>query len=258
MSTGREGWSGMPAKRGLILGGTGEARQLAEILAGDPGFALVTSLAGVTSAPNIPTGEIRKGGFGGWDGLAKYLKDEKIDFLVDGTHPFAVRISRHAVAACELGETEYFSLLRAPWEKRPEDNWIPVADMTQAAEVVPARARAFLTIGRKDIPAFLARTDVTWTSRSIESLDLKLPANWSHLEARPPFSLEDELAFLELHKFDVLITKNSGGATGAKLEAARQLSVPVIMVARPTPLIPASAETAPDMAKLLQVRFATI
>ncbi len=248
----------MPAKRGLILGGTGEARQLAEILAGDPGFALVTSLAGVTSAPNVPTGEIRKGGFGGWDGLAKYLKDEKIDFLVDATHPFAVRISRHAVAACEQGETEYFSLLRAPWVEKPEDNWIPVADMTQAAEVVPARARAFLTIGRKDIPAFLTRTDVIWTSRSIEPLDIELPTNWVHFLAQPPFSLEDELAFLKHHEIEVLITKNSGGATGAKLKAARQLSVPVIMVARATPLVPPSAETAHDMAKLLQVRFATI
>ncbi|MBZ0215584.1 MAG: precorrin-6A/cobalt-precorrin-6A reductase, partial [Fimbriimonadaceae bacterium] len=83
----------MPVKRGLILGGTTEARQLADMLAGDPGFEMVTSLAGVTSVPHVPTGEIRKGGFGGWDGLARYLEEEKIDFLVDATHPFAVRIS---------------------------------------------------------------------------------------------------------------------------------------------------------------------
>lgn len=248
----------MPSKRGLILGGTREARELANLLADDPTFDLVTSLAGVTSAPHVPTGEIRKGGFGGWDGLAEYLRDEKIDFLVDATHPFAVKISRHAVAACETAGIRLFSLVRPPWTAQAGDNWSVVPDMASAAKTVPPNKRAFLTIGRKDIPAFLNRTDVTWFSRSIEPPGLDLPANWSHFEDRPPFKLEDEVAFLKNEKIDLLVTKNSGSdATIAKLKAARQLVLPVIMVARPTHEKTPDAETAKDMADLLRTQIST-
>jgi len=245
----------MPAKRGLILGGTREARQLADMLADDPVFQLVTSLAGVTKTPNVPTGEIRKGGFGGWDGLARYLGDEKIDFLVDATHPFAVRISHHAAKACDEAGVVYLSLVRPPWKRGPDDNWIPVPDMAAAVKTVPAGSRAFLTIGRKDVAAFLTRTDVAWLARSIEPPDIDLPANWTHFEARPPFSLQHELEFLKENQVDILVCKNSGGATESKLAAARELGLRVVMVNRAAPARAPSAETVEELARLLRARF---
>jgi precorrin-6A/cobalt-precorrin-6A reductase len=85
-------------RRVLILAGTNEARVLANRLVAD-GYDVTSSFAGVTENPILPQGKIRKGGFGGVDGLRRYLDNDKIDVVIDATHSFAAIISRHVVEA---------------------------------------------------------------------------------------------------------------------------------------------------------------
>ena len=135
----------------LILGGTAEAAELAARLAGDDRLETVTSLAGLTRLPNVGAGRVRRGGFGGPDGLAAFLKDERYDALIDATHPFAAQIAAHAAEAAEKAGVPRVKLLRPPFERTPEDRFIPVADMTAAAAALPQGARVFLAAGRREI-----------------------------------------------------------------------------------------------------------
>jgi precorrin-6A/cobalt-precorrin-6A reductase len=220
-------------RRVLILGGTGEARGLAAALV-ERGFDVVTSLAGVTAEPALPAGEVRRGGFGGVEGLAAYIAEADIGLVADCTHPFAAVISRHAGAAAALRGIAYVRLERPAWRAGPGDRWQEVADVAAAVAALEPGATAFVTIGRKELAAFAERGDLRVIARSIEPPDLALPAGWKLVLGRPPFTLEAEMALMRGEGVSVLVTKNAGGeATRAKLEAARTLGLPVIMVARP-------------------------
>jgi precorrin-6A/cobalt-precorrin-6A reductase len=220
----------------LILGGTAEAVQLAEACAAIPRFRIMTSLAGRTRAPTRPPGEVRIGGFGGADGLAQFLRTSTIDRVVDATHPFAVRIGRHAEQACRALGVPRVRLLRPPWQRQPADRWIVVEDLAEAARCLPEHGRrAFLTVGQRDLDAF-AGLDQWFLVRTIERPPAWPLQNGAWLSARGPFHIEDEIALLREHAIDVLVTKASGGdATYAKVAAARALGLPVIMVRRPPP-----------------------
>lgn len=228
--------TGRPAGRGgrvLILGGTAEAREVAKALLAR-GHDIVTSLAGVTRHPHEPEGAVRKGGFGGVDGLEAYLRRNGVTLLADATHPFAVVMSAHAVEAAERLGLPCLRLERPAWEPGAGDLWLRMPDIGEAAEAVPQGARVLLTIGRKEIAPFVARSDLSGLARMIEEPEAPLPPNWTLLLARPPFLAEAERALMRDNAITLLVTKNSGGRTEAKLEAARALGIPVVMIERPT------------------------
>jgi precorrin-6A/cobalt-precorrin-6A reductase len=221
----------------LIIGGTAEARALAEACAPRPELAVITSLAGRTRAPRDLPGEVRVGGFGGAGGLARFLRARAIDRVIDASHPFARQIGRNAAAACEAAGIPRLRLLRPPWRRQPGDRWIEVGDLSAAARRLPALGRrAFLSVGHQDLAAFAGLAGVWFLVRTIEPPE-RLPLDQALcLQGRGPFSLETELALLRAHEIDVLVTKASGGAaTYAKLAAARELALPVLMLRRPPP-----------------------
>lgn len=219
----------MHAKRILVLAGTHEARLLANRLVKD-GYDVISSFAGVTAHPLLPQGEIRTGGFGGADGLRKYVAEAHIDFVVDATHPFAAIISRHAAQAVP----RLLRLERRAWVAQEGDNWINVPDIGAAVAALPFEARVLLTIGRKEIAPFMSRPDLSGVGRMIEPPDNKLPATWRLVLQRPPFDLDDELILLREARISHVASKNAGGSeTAAKLEAARLCHIPVVMIARP-------------------------
>jgi precorrin-6A/cobalt-precorrin-6A reductase len=219
----------------LVLGGTAEGRQLAEELVAD-GVAVMSSLAGRVSSPRLPAGETRIGGFGGAEGLAEYLVQHRIRAVVDATHPFAARITANAVTACERTETPLLVLHRPPWTARPGDRWTTVPDLPAAAATVARHhpdAAVLLTVGRQGVDAFADVGQRFWL-RSVEPPDPPLPARHQILLDRGPFTPAGERELLQRLRIDVLVTKNSGGPmTAAKLTAARELELPVVMVDRP-------------------------
>ncbi|MFL5259451.1 MAG: cobalt-precorrin-6A reductase [Hyphomicrobiales bacterium] len=222
----------MRGRRILILGGTREARELAERLVMEGAFP-TTSLAGATKAPARPQGDLRIGGFGGVRGLTDYLASGGFEALVDAAHPFAAQISAHAAEAASLTGVPIIRLERPPWEPQPRDKWHMFADHLSAANAVLTGDRLFLTVGRKELAPFFEREDVTGIVRTIEALD-PVPRGWALVRSRPPFEVAAECALMKGHGVDVLVTKNSGGNdTRAKLDAARELGVRVIMINRP-------------------------
>lgn len=223
----------MPGKRILILGGTGEARALANRLI-DAGHGVVTSLAGVTQAPRLPEGEVRRGGFGGSEGLAAYMRGGGFQILIDATHPFAAQISRHAAAAAQACELPLYRLERPAWMAEEGDRWTGVADIAAAVAALPANARVFLTVGRKEAGAFLARADLAGIMRMIEAPKEELPPRWNLILGRPPFTIASEKELMTANRIGHLVGKNAGGEeTRAKLIAARETKIPVVMIARP-------------------------
>jgi precorrin-6A/cobalt-precorrin-6A reductase len=238
----------MRRERILILGGTGEARELAPMLAAQ-GFSVITSLAGVTENPLLPEGEVRRGGFGGIAGLADYLRREGIAMVADATHPFARQMSVHAEQACREAGLPLLRLERRAWRPEAGDRWTSVSSVAEAATSLPRGSRALVTIGRKEIAAFLAREDISGLARMIEPPDLPLPAGWTLLLQRPPFGLAEERKLMGEHAITRLVTKNSGGAaTEAKLVAARELGISVTMVQRPHKPEVQTFETAKELA----------
>ena len=217
----------------LILGGTAEARDLAATLIGE-GYDVVSSLAGVTKTPLLPRGEVRRGGFGGEEGLLDYLRDGKIDAVVDATHPFAATISRHAHGAAARAGIPYCRLERPEWVPEPGDVWIDAATAADAAARLPTGASVLLTIGRQTIEPFVARPDLSGLVRMIEEPPHTLPERWTLVLARPPFSLDGEIRLIVDNRITHLVSKNAGGEDGrAKLKAARETKIPVVMIARP-------------------------
>jgi len=220
----------------LLLGGTGEAVALAARLADDTRIEAITSLAGRTRAPAAIAGQVRIGGFGGTDGLAEYLATEKIDLLIDATHPYAARMPHGAAEACARTGVPRLRLLRPPWAPIDGDRWIAAADLAAAAAALPGLAHGvFLTTGQRDLEAFAPLTDIWFLVRLIEPPVVPLPL--AHCEirlARGPFSAEDEIALMREHRIEAVVSKNSGGeATYGKIAAARALDLPVIMIERP-------------------------
>jgi precorrin-6A/cobalt-precorrin-6A reductase len=231
----------------LILGGSSEASALARALAGDPRYAAQLSLAGRTEIPAPSPVPVRIGGFGGAEGLARFLAEQHIDLLVDATHPFAVQMKINAIEAARMANVPLLAVRRAAWIAQEGDNWIEVADMQNAALALgEAPKRVFLTVGRQELAPFRLVPQHDYLLRSVDAPPPEaLPPRAEVIAARGPFSVDDELELLRTHRTDRLVTKNSGGeATAAKLEAARIMNLPVVMVRRPLlPLAPASVET---------------
>jgi precorrin-6A/cobalt-precorrin-6A reductase len=223
----------MQRRRVLIFGGTGEARELADLLVAD-GFEVTTALAGVTSQPHLPRGTIHSGRFGGADGIARFAKAEEFDLLIDATHPFAARISANiASASGDLG-VQCWRLERAAWQAEEGDQWTEVADFAEAATAVPANGRVFLTIGHRGLEPFFDRLDLSGVIRVIEEPKFALPPGWQLIRSRPPHPLVDELDLMNQSHVSVLVSKNAGGtATYTKLVAARQRGIKVVMIRRP-------------------------
>lgn len=227
----------------LILGGTAEARELATALDA-AGVPVTSSLAGRVKRPRLPAGEVRIGGFGGPEALAHWLQEHGVAAVVDATHPFAERISASAAAACPRACVPLLRLQRPGWSERPGDRWLWVDDLDAAAAAIPSLGeRVLLTTGRQGLPAF-AGIDAWFLVRCVEEPDPPLPRRHQLLLDRGPYSVEGELALLDEHRIDLLITKDSGGTlTEAKLDAARRRGLPVIVVRRPPRLGVASVST---------------
>jgi precorrin-6A/cobalt-precorrin-6A reductase len=220
----------------LILGGTAEAAELAARLAGDARLETVTSLAGLTRLPNVGGGKIRRGGFGGPDGLATFLKEGGYGALIDATHPFAAQIARHAAEAAEISATPRVKLVRPPFDRTAEDRFVPVKSMQAAADALPKNARVFLAAGRRELSPFVERPDLWCLVRMIEppAAGEKLPKGELIL-GRPPADSESEIALFKEKRIEWIVSKDSGGGAGAKILAARKLTLPVVLVERPTP-----------------------
>jgi precorrin-6A/cobalt-precorrin-6A reductase len=218
--------------RVLVLGGTGEARRLATALVAD-GVDVLSSLAGRVADPRLPPGEVRIGGFGGAAGLAEWLRANPAAAVVDATHPFATAMTAAAVSAAGATGVPLLRLQRPGWSARPGDDWRWVDSPAGAAEAVQGFGCVFLTTGRQGLAAFSGLT-ARCLIRSVDPPEPPLPARTTTVLARGPFSLDDELALLREHAVDVVVTKDSGGSmTAAKLTAARELGLPVVLVRRP-------------------------
>ena len=218
----------------LILGGTAEARQLAAALVAD-GLDVTSSLAGRVNSPNLPPGHVRVGGFGGAHGLADYLRRHQVSAVVDATHPFAARISANALQAADSTGTPLIRLERPGWRGHPRSCfWTWVADGRAARAAAEFACRPFLTTGRQSLPDFHPWADREVLVRLVDPPAAPLPERWILIMSRGPYGYAGERQILITHGIDVLITKDSGGThTVAKLDAAGDLSIPVVIIARP-------------------------
>ncbi len=241
----------------LVLGGTSEARALAAELAGVPGLRVISSLAGRVSNPSLPAGEVRVGGFGGADGLATWARTEGVGAVVDATHPFAERISAHAVDACARAGLPLLRLARPGWSPRDGDDWHDAGSLDEAAAMLPGLGtRVFLTTGRQGLAAFAA-LDLWFLIRCVDPPDGPVPARCEVLLARGPYERDAERALMQRFGIDVLVTKNSGGPlTAGKLDAARDLCIPVVVVSRPAAAATASVTAVGDAVRWVESRIA--
>ncbi|WP_438868202.1 cobalt-precorrin-6A reductase [Pseudomonas sp. L1(2025)] len=216
-------------KRILLLGGVTEALAIARTL----GPEHIYSLAGVGRVPTDLTCQVRVGGYGGFEGLAQFVRDEQISLILDATHPYAAQISQNAAQAARLCGIPCWALRRPAWQPQAGDDWREVGDWAQLIEALKPFKRPLFTLGREplqhleEIPA-----DQFWTLRALDVY----PGNkrCEVIGARGPFLIEDERALFERRGIDVLISKNSGSAaTEPKLEVARERGVPVLVLKRP-------------------------
>jgi precorrin-6A/cobalt-precorrin-6A reductase len=227
----------------LILGGTTEARGLAERLAGRAGLDITLSLAGRTMSPAALPVPVRSGGFGGVAGLADYLQHERIDFLIDATHPYASKISANAATAARETGVRFVALRRPPWSKMPGDRWTEVSDAPAAiAALGEAPRRVFVALGRNELAPFGQAPQHHYLIRSVDPVEPPLPLpRVNYITGRGPFSETDDRALLAAHRIDAVVAKNSGGsATYGKIAAARALGIEVVILRRP-PLLDAPA-----------------
>lgn len=235
----------MTSRHVLILGGTGDARQLAERLAARRDLRITLSLAGRTKAPLAQAGDVRTGGFGGADGLARWLDDNHVGALIDATHPFAARMSQNAVAAANAAGIPLIVLARPQWERSAGDRWIDAEDVADAARLLgDVRQTVFLAIGRQELAPFTAEPQHRYIVRSVDAVDDSLRlADARYILDRGPFAEADERRLFECEGVEIVVAKNSGGdATYGKIAAARALGLPVVMVRRPQPTgVPAVA-----------------
>ncbi len=220
----------------LILGGTSEASALAKLITGDKRFQPTLSFAGRTASPATPPIPYRIGGFGGWEGLAAWIKAEGVSALVDATHPFAARISANAVRAADATGVAFASLIRPAWTPQDGDQWIEVPSPEAAAAALGVSPRTvFLTTGRLELPAFAAAPQHSYIARVIDHPgDVALPPRIDFIYDRGPFDTAAEARLLRERHAEIVVSKNSGGAAiYGKIEAARLLRLPVVMIERP-------------------------
>jgi len=234
----------------LILGGTTEARELAERLAGRAGLDVTLSLAGRTAAPARQPVPVRSGGFGGAAGLADYLEQKHIDVLIDATHPYASAISANAWAAAKMRNVRFVALRRPPWIAVTGDHWTEVEGVGDAVRALgPTPRRVFVALGRNELAPFTQAPQHHYLIRSVDPVDPPLPLPHAvYVTGRGPFAEADERALMRAHGIEAVIAKNSGGsATYGKIAAARALGIEVIMLRRPPLPEAPSAETVEDV-----------
>ena len=229
-------------RRILILGGTTEARRLAERLAERANVAVTVSLAGRTTAPATHAVPVRIGGFGGAEGLGQHLTAEGVDALVDATHPYAAIISANAADAAAATRVPLLALRRPPWMPHSGDRWIEVADAAAAVQALgEAPRRVFLALGKSEIGTFAQVPQHHYLVRSVEPVEPPMAVpHASYVIGRGPFTETDDRALLAAHAIDLVVARNSGGtATYGKIAAARALRLPVILLRRPAlPAVP--------------------
>ena len=233
--------------RVLILGGTAEARALAEALEGRA--TVLTSLVGAVAAPLLPPGEVRIGGFGGAAGLSSFLASWRPDVVVDATHPFASAITASAASVVD----GLVVLQRPAWAGEDWTSFASLAECAAAVRNLPDSC-VFLTTGRRDLAAFAADASHSYLVRSIDPPSGELPPRCTVVLDRGPYTVDGEVALMTSNGVDVLVSKNSGGSmTSAKLAAARQLGLPVLMVERPP--LPVGVVPLPDVDHVLEQVF---
>jgi precorrin-6A/cobalt-precorrin-6A reductase len=220
--------------RALILGGTADASLLAAAIA-RANIDAIYSYGGRTRAPADQPLPTRIGGFGGVSGLADYIRRESITHVIDATHPFAAEMSRNAVEACAETGAPLIALERAPWTKAPGDDWFEVVDVNAAVTALPETpANIFLAIGRQHIAPFATKPQHTYTLRFVDPPEAPLPLAADVIVSRGPFTLDGELEMLCTRGIAWIVARNSGGdGARAKIDAARMLGLPVIMISRP-------------------------
>lgn len=218
----------------LVLGGTADARQLAGKLA--VRHDVILSLAGRTENPVAQGVPVRVGGFGGAQGLAAYLAENRIDLMIDATHPYAARISANAAEAAKLTGVPALAFRRPAWRRQPGDRWTPVDSAAEAAALLGSRPRKiFLALGRQELLPFETAPQHFYVIRSVDPVEPPLAVpNATYILARGPFSEDGDRALLEAHGIGAIVSKNSGGqATYGKIAAARTLGIEVFLIRRP-------------------------
>ena len=230
--------------RVLILGGTREGRLLAERLAGESGIVPILSLAGVTRAPEVPAVALRVGGFGGDAGLEHYLRTHAVALVVDATHPLACRITPRAHRVCHRLGIGYLRIERPRWRPQPGDAWYRFESLDAALAFLPGLSRRpFVTLARAEIAKLARVSGCRFLLRTIEPVP-SLPANVTAITARPPYTVEGECALLRRFRVDGLLFRNSGGeGASAKIEAARRLSLPMLVIEYRTPVVAPAVAT---------------
>ena len=240
----------------LVLGGTSEARELAELLDA-AGARFVSSLAGRVAKPRLPVGAVQIGGFGGVDGLRAFLAEHRVDAVVDATHPFAEGMTRNAIAACAADDIPLLRLERPGWSDSPgAAEWYWVDDHDQAAAAAAELGKhPFLTVGRQALDRFVGPLGEHRTvARVVDAPAIQVPAVWTILLSRGPYPIESERQIFAAHDVDVLVTKDSGGSyTRAKLDVAAERGSAVVMVRRATaPDVPTVTDASAAAAWLAQ------
>lgn len=224
----------------LILAGTIEASELAQAVA-TKGYRACLSYAGRVERPKAQPIEKRIGGFGGAQGLFAYLKAEQITHVIDATHPFAAQMSENAVLACAKARVPLLALTRPAWRPEAADQWQSVPDIPAAAAALPAQKQnVMLAIGRMHLDLFAAQAQHHYLLRLVDppAQALALPDS-TVIVSRGPFSKKQDIALMREHEVEIVVSKNAGGSGAyAKIEAARQLSLPVIMIERPILQLP--------------------
>lgn len=227
----------MTKPRVLILGGTRQARLLAERVEASGLAAPVTSLAGATETPAAVSGSVRVGGFGGVSGMTDHLRREGYVAVIDATHPFAVRISANASAACDAAAVPRLELQRRPWQPMPGDRWRDVPDEAAAAEAVsaldlPPGETVFLALGRQRVAAFATIAGPRFLLRTTDPIEPPFPG-CEVIVGRGPFPVEEEETLFHAEAVRVLVCRNSGGDGEAKLRAARAVNAEIVVIGRP-------------------------
>ncbi len=224
--------------RVLILGGTTEGYALAETLTAKRDLQVINSLAGRTASPRLPAGETRIGGFGGAAGLADFLRLQGISAVIDATHPFAASMGWNAAEGCRAAQVALLRLDRPAWTPQPGDRWEMVDDWEETVSTLRdcGARRVLLAVGRQELAAFAGLQDIWFLIRMVTAPEPLPPFPRARLLlARGPFDLSAERELLETHAIDTIVCKNSGGdSTAAKLVAARERGLRVIMRRRPT------------------------